>query len=344
MTINKVVLVATAAVLALVPLPAEVVERVYADAFYAFLQPVLTAASNVVPFALIDVLLLSVVGALAALTVRDVIRGGWARAVGRAIGRLVVGAAGAYLLFLLAWGFNYRRVRLVDRLPFDRDAVTADAVARLAAAAVDQLNAGHRAAHAQPALADGVVEPALAGAFDRTVRDLGYARVAVGRPKHTLLDWYFERANVDGMTDPFFLETLVAGGLLPIERPFVVAHEWSHLAGVAHEGEASFVAWLACERGSPLDRYSGWIFLYSELLRAARPRDRAAIAARLADGPREDLRAMRDRVALHMSPPVASAGWRVYDSYLKANRVESGAASYSDVVTLALGVRVKRAE
>ena len=32
-------------------------------------------------------------------------------------------------------------------------------------------------------------------------------------------------------------------------------------------------------------------------------------------------------------------GWRVYDRYLKANRVERGSASYADVVRLVLGVQ-----
>ena len=102
------------------------------------------------------------------------------------------------------------------------------------------------------------------------------------------------------MTDPFFLETLIAGGVLPFERPFVVAHEWSHLAGIADEGEANFTAWLACLRGSPPDAYSGWLFLYGELARAV---SRARIARRwptsLAAGPARrsarDPRALRAR-------------------------------------------------
>jgi len=36
---------------------------------------------------------------------------------------------------------------------------------------------------------------------------------------------------------------------------------------------------------------------------------------------------------------VSAAGWRVYDRYLKANRVAAGAASYGEVVRLVLGVR-----
>jgi len=51
------------------------------------------------------------------------------------------------------------------------------------------------------------------------------------------------------MTDPYFLETLIASDLLPFERSFVAAHEWSHLAGIADEGEANLAGWLTCLRG-----------------------------------------------------------------------------------------------
>src|SRR5438067_1029580 len=72
---------------------------------------------------------------------------------------------------------------------------------------------------------------ALQAAFARAQRDLGASGLArPAEPKHTWLDVYFKRAAVDGMTDPFFLETLVASDLLTIEQPFVVAHEWAHLA------------------------------------------------------------------------------------------------------------------
>jgi hypothetical protein len=160
------------------------------------------------------------------------------------------------------------------------------------------------------------------------------------RPKRTILDWYFRRAGVDGMTDPFLLETLVAGNVLPFERAFVVSHEWSHLAGIADEGEANFTAWLSCVGGSAAHAYSGWLFLYAELARAVSASERAALSDALAAGPRADLRAIRDRYVRDVNPRVSAAGWRVYDSYLKANRVPAGTASYDEVVRLVLGVRV----
>ena len=68
------------------------------------------------------------------------------------------------------------------------------------------------------------------------------------------------------MTDPFLLETLIAPDLLEVERPFVIAHEWAHLAGYADESEANFVALAdvpprrcgrAVQRGAGADRLRG---------------------------------------------------------------------------------------
>src|SRR5207249_11028550 len=55
--------------------------------------------------------------------------------------RTVVWAASLYLFFLASWGFNYRRVRLVDRLDYDAARVSANEVNRLAITGVTRLNA-----------------------------------------------------------------------------------------------------------------------------------------------------------------------------------------------------------
>jgi len=340
---TRVAVVAAAAGAAAMRLPAGMVERLYSNGVYAFAQPLITTLSNVTRFALLDALILVVAGAWLGLAIRDVLRiEQFPRKVARILARTVVWSAALYLLFAAAWGFNYRRQPLVQKLGFHRDAVTADAARDMAEASVDQANLLYEPAHAElPHARDGV-EPELATAFARAVELVGGSTVTVvGRPKRSLLDWYFRRAAVSGMTDPFFLETLVATDVLAFERPFVIAHEWSHLAGLADEGEANFVGWLACVRGSAADRYSGWLFLYVELLPALDRSAQAAVAARLAPGPRADLRASRDRVLRNVNPRVAAAGWRMYDSYLKANRVTAGAASYADVVRLVLGVEFR---
>lgn len=338
----RVALIAAALAAAFLPLPEAAVERLYSASAYAALQPRLTSLSNHTAFALLDVLIITTAVVWTGLVARDFTSvHSLLRAVLRAAARTIVWSAGAYLAFLMLWGFNYRRVRLVEVLSFDSARVTPDAVAQAATIAVDRVNALYDPGRADGWPASAPVDPTVADALNRALEDIGRAhRVVPARPKPTILDWYFRRAGVDGMTDPFFLETLIASDLLPFERPVVVAHEWSHLAGIADEGEANFVGWLACVRASPAAQYSGWLFLYRELAQAVPDRDRPSVAARLAPGPRADLLAIRERVLRHVNPRVSAAGWRVYDSFLKANRVEAGAASYAEVVRLVVGARL----
>jgi hypothetical protein len=333
---GRVALILAAIGAAIVPISPRLVERFYSHGLYAALQPVVTSGSNRLPVAGIDLLIALLGGVWIVLAIRDVI----ARRIRRLVMRTLVWTAALYLLFLLVWGFNYRRVRLADALEFRPDAVTADAARAMASLAVDRVNSLHDQAHAAGWGSGGAVDPVLADAFERAVRELGGAGgVTVGRPRQSVLDWYFRRAAVSGMIDPFFLETLVASDVLPFERPFVVAHEWSHLAGLADEGDANFLGWLACLHGSTGHRYSAWMFFYQELLGSVGRQDRSMIAARLAAGPRDDLRASRERLLRNVNPRLSAVGWRVYDSYLKANRVEAGAASYAEVVRLVLGTR-----
>ncbi len=331
--------------LAVAPFPPSAVERQFSNRVYPLVQSVLTGFSNLVPFALFDVLLLGVIAWWMWRLVRDIsgrFEKGWARVLGLLIWRTITIAAVLYAVFLFAWGFNYRRAPLSDRLAASGQELTPDLARQLVLNAVRELNALYGSAHAAITADDVPVrgDGSLAGAFARVQQALDIRTPArIGRPKRSLLDPYFTSAGVSGMTDPYFLETLVASDLLPTERPFVIAHEWSHLAGFADEGEANFLGWLTCVRGAPLDQYSGWLFLYSEALPGLARPDRTDAAGRLDAGPRDDLRAIADRVRLHVRPSVSHTGWQIYDRYLKANRVDAGAASYQEVIRLVLQTR-----
>jgi hypothetical protein len=344
MAVGRAALVGLAAAAAVVPTPPGLVERVYSTGAYPWLQRATTALSNQVPFALFDCLLVIVVTAWVVFAIRDLRGGAGAgrrfRLVRRIGGRTVVWAAVLYLGFFVIWGLNYRRMPVAERLRVDARAVTPEAARALAARSVAQLNALYGSAHSGGWPGPRDVDPSLVRALAEADRQLGGAGVLVaGRPKATLLDWYFRRTVTDGMTDPFFLETLVSSALLPFERPFVLAHEWSHLAGVADEGDANFLAWLACVRASPRSQYSGWLFLFSEVAASLDRRGQAEVSAALGPGPRADLLAVRARVQQQVSPQLAAISRLLYDRYLKANRVESGVRSYGHVVQLILGAR-----
>src|SRR5262249_4322454 len=134
-----------------------------------------------------------------------------------------------------------------------------------------------------------------------------------------------------------FLETLVAPDLLDVERPFVVAHEWAHLAGYADEAEANFVAYLACRHGDAAARYSAALIM----IEYARPTRKDWFTS-LQMGPRIDIYAMQRRYA-STSVTLRLAARQGYDKYLKANRVEKGVESYDGVVQLVLGTSLDEA-
>lgn len=338
----RLVLWTVALAAAVVPWPSALVERLYSRGMFPLWQAPMTSLSNRLSFALFDFLLVAVVLSFVILTVRDARKFSkrrW-RAVGRVVARVATIAAGAYLAFLAAWGLNYRRQPIDHRLQFDVRRVTRDRLVDLGNRSADQLNVLHAAAHRRGWPPPDRLDHELAAAFAVTQRALGASGGLVpARPKRTLLDGYFRRAGVAGMTDPYFLETLVASDLLPIERPMVVAHEWSHLAGLADEGEANFAGWLACLRGTPSHQYSAWLFLYSEVAGGLPAGEQRRLAAALTDGPRADLEAIRQRLLKNLNPTVSAAGWRVYDQYLKANRIDEGTASYGQVVRLVLGTQ-----
>ena len=335
-------LVAAALAAALVPVPSGFVDRFYSRTVYAWLQPELTAASNRIPFALFDLLTIGAPLIWVALVAGDAARRrGWRKVVGRAASRLIVVAAVVYLAFVFLWAFNYRRTPLTTTLQFDQSTVTPGAAHALAETTVARLNALYRPAHAEGWDAASGIDPRLTAVVDAVTRTLGGSGLAVpARPKYTVFDWYFRRAGVSGMTDPFFLETLVESDLLPFERPFVVAHEWAHLAGFPNEGEANFIAWLACVRADAPRQYSGWLSLYSEVFASVADSDRGVIARELGAGPRGDLGLIRRRLTRELSPRVSDASRQAYDRYLKANRVNAGMNSYGEVVRLILGTRL----
>jgi hypothetical protein len=183
-------------------------------------------------------------------------------------------------------------------------------------------------------------EPTLETAFASAQQTLGSSRSAVpGVPKRSLLELYFRTAAIDGMTDPYYLEVIINPDALPFERPFITSHEWAHLAGHAHEAEANFLAWLTCTRGNALARYSGWLAIYEHVAGSMSKADRTALAAKLDPGPRQDLQEASKRY-LRSSPVVRNTTREVYDTYLRANRVNEGIASYSAVVRLMLGADV----
>jgi len=334
--------IALAVACGVMPMSPTFVERWYSTRVYPPLQAVLTPLSNLVPFALFDFLTIGAAVFALVVLARSIRRARLERRWSILFGTiLTLGAAAAvvYLVFLACWGFNYRRVSMSQRLVLNQQTPTSEAAVSLGLQAIEQMNALYEPAHAATILPPWL-DPQLRDAFGRAQGFLSDAKPAVpGRLKSTIYGPYFRWTSVDGMVNPFALEVIANPDLLSVERPFVAAHEWAHLAGYADESEANFVGWLTCVRASPAAQYSGWLYLYWQLNSEVAATDRARFTAELASGPRRDIDAIVERVRRGEWPLLRRSSWVMYDQYLKANRVDAGVRSYGLVVTLILRAR-----
>jgi hypothetical protein len=326
--------------LALVPVPAWVVDEFYSRDMYPWVQTWMTTATNLLPLAVLDAL---IVGAVALVVVRigrlwrvardrGVLDAGW-----ELIRRVIRFAAVLTILFLATWGCNYRRLPLETALTGQRAITPTVESLRHAVADANALAARLRPLVVNRTLGYDELADQLREPMNDALRQLSRPALrTAGRPKFSLiLTPFFTLAGVNGMLNPFALESIVHPDLLPFERPFVLAHEWGHLAGQADEAEASAVGWLACLKGPPAAAYSASLYLIMEAV-AALPRAarRTAVSA-LDAAVRSDLSAIAERVQ-RQHPVVQDAAQRAYHEYLKANRVEDGTASYGRALTLIL--------
>jgi hypothetical protein len=342
-TALKVGVLVVAVALALIPLPAGWVERFYSRGIYPWVQSWLTPLTNRISFSVGDVLLIALALAFPIWWIIRIksARGRRSRAVASLFLKSLVAIAIIYLAFLVLWGFNYQRLPLMAKLDYDEARLTEDARYGLLRTTIERLNTDSESAHSLEWPSEERWRSQLLDGFNRIVIELGNRRgIAPAVPKTSLADVLLGKTGVGGFTNPFGLEVILNSDLLPIERPFTVAHEWAHLAGFADEAEANFIALLACGSSeTPAIRYSAWLALFPYLQlheRPARPEDRRP---HLAPEVIADLHAIAERASRRMSPKMSEVQGRVYDGFLKANRVQAGIGSYGLFVRLMLGTR-----
>lgn len=338
----QVTLVVAALVAAFAPVDSRSVEGLFSTGVYTAVQRVVTPVSNLLPVAVFDLLTAVSLAWVVLRTVRAVRAARRERRAGpiwQALRVFIVATAAVYLVFLALWGLNYRRLPMAERIVLDRVATPAAAL-QLAQMAVQRLNELHAPAHDEGWAMRPHQDLQLRAAFAQVQQQLSDADPAVpGRLKWSIYGYWFRWSGIDGMVDPFALEVIRNPDLLPWELPFVAAHEWAHLAGYADESEANFVGWLTTIGASAPAQYSGWLFLYWQIASEIDVDARRLLSESLGDGPRQDIAAVVTRMTRGQWPLLRTGSWRVYDQYLRANRVEEGVRSYSVVITLILRAR-----
>jgi hypothetical protein len=235
--------------------------------------------------------------------------------------------------FELSWGWNYARAPVETRLAFDAKRVTPQAAEDLRARAMRAMNALAPVAHAHSK--DPLDLPTLRWYWLPVVQRAGDDWTPmVGPAKPTITDPFMQATGTSGYINPLALTVQTASDLLWFERPFDMAHEWTHVGALAREDEANYAAILTCLRSNdPVMQYSGWfeLFLYLPPKRHYAHKEFVPLVW-------EDFAAMRARDARHINVLLAHWTWRTYNAYLKSNRIASGIENYNEVTRLVLGI------
>lgn len=257
---------------------------------------------------------------------------------------ILAGAGALYAIFVAVWGLNYARPRLEHRLGLSMSPISEAELVRLTTRVAAETTRFHRlaglpaAAVSKNPLDFAALSTAIDEAYDaiELPGDPGPGRMSPVKP--AVLSGLMSRLGVSGVFVPFTGEPTVNTGPPDVAVAFTAAHEKAHQRAVTHEGEASFVAYLALsrQRRHPYLSYAASFYAARHLLAAVRnadAEDRDRAWAALGPGPRRDLDALNAFWAQHRGM-LRGAARRVNDSYLRTMRIPDGARSYGTVVRL----------
>jgi hypothetical protein len=323
------------AIALLVQPPAAWIEHAYSNGVYPVWEHAAFSITNPVPWSLGDIAGLA--GIAAILAQIFVFTSASVHLRRKQLAPMLAGCLavlGVYAVwFELSWGWNYARAPLETRVRFDPARVAPAAAAALRDRAMTQMNALAPAARARAS--EPIDLAALRAAWLPAVQRAGDTWTPnVGSPKLTIADPFMVATGTSGFINPLTLNVQVASDLLWFERPFDLAHEWSHDAAYAREDEANYLAIVTCLRSrDPAVQYAGWFALFLYL-----PQKRHYAHAEFVPLVWQDFAAIRKRDARHINVLLAHWSWRTYNVYLKSNRIAAGIANYDEVTRLMLGV------
>lgn len=158
------------------------------------------------------------------------------------------------------------------------------------------------------------------------------------RVKPMLFQSLYAKTGVSGYFGPFFNEIHVNDYSLDFTYPFTLAHEMAHQFGIGPESEANLYAFIVCaSSNTPRVRYSAYVSTLGYVLNDAYrflPDDYESIFLSVRPEILDDVRRNREHWMAARNEALSNAQDKMYDAYLRTNKVSSGQENYSEVVSL----------
>ena len=306
-----------------------VTEKIYSQFIYPIIARIISPISNIFSFSLDDffyvLLILTLLLLIILLSIRKI---AFAKA-----GKIALNILSAtYILFYFLWGFNYFRNDLNERLKLEKHEPNTKAFLVQLKKLVENTN------KSWCSFEDWDVEK-----VDQNIEN-SYKKLAPvlkikypsgkRNPKSITVSRFFAQAGISGYYGPFFNEVHVNSYILPIEYPYILAHEKAHQLGVTNEAEANFYAWLVCTKSNSKQlKYSANLHVLQYFLyQGYQLEEYPEIIAKLDKRVKKDLQAIREHWMSMRNEKIDEAASKVNDFYLKTNKIKDGVKEYSGVV------------
>lgn len=309
------------------------VELYYSTGIYPFIAKLFSAFSNLIPFSLWDIFwifaILLIISGLFLVIFRKV-KLGWYGL------RLLQLLALLYAFFYLVWGFNYFRPKIESRIGWDKTKAGETVFRSILDSIIVHTNSSYISVSSSDyPMIDRLVEES----YRKNSTELGinYPNGS-RRPKTMLFSSFFAKSGVSGYFGPFFNEVHLNYYLLPMEYPFVLAHEKAHQFGITDEAEANLAAFVICmTSGDRRLQYSGYVNLLVYFLSDASHLKDIKDYIRKIDNPVIlDLRFQRRHWQGLQNKTLDKVQTAANNAYLKTNHIEEGVKNYNQVVALVI--------
>lgn len=162
-----------------------------------------------------------------------------------------------------------------------------------------------------------------------------------GKPKAVLASPLMNHIGITGIYSPFTGEPNINIAAPPITIPSTTCHEMAHQRGYGFESECNFIAYITAAAHPDLDfQYSAYIMAISYTSNALATADKDLLLSINANMPEK---VYNDLVNINTfwdkyDGDAKEIAEQVNNAYLQSNGVESGTASYGEMVNLLLAL------
>ena len=311
-----------------------ITEQFYSSGIYPYIARIFSAFSNLFSFSLWDIFWMVAVFSLM-IGLIFVFLGKlkpWKYGL-----RVLQMTAILYTFFYFIWGFNYFRPKFETRMGWEHPKTDEKEFRSVLDSIIFHTN-----------LTQMTISPNDYPEIDKLV-EASYRNNSAGlginypngtrRPKTMIFSSFFAKSGVSGYFGPFFNEIHLNYYLLPMEYPFVLAHEKAHQFGITNEAEANLCAFIVCTTANdPRLQYSGYISLLLYFISdAVQLKDTSDYIRKIDKKVILDLRFQRSHWQGLRNVTLDKAQTAANNAYLKTNHIEAGVKNYNQVVSLVMG-------